>query len=230
MSASRDLPGWMYSMESDESNPTEAVDDARALPLSHLLPRLREYLRLVDPNRVQKAEELLSFSSEDELFRYLETTYGNTVAVDTSSPPAGQHDGMSTMPSKSSRSSRSVSSASDKRKRPRSKSNEEAEDEDLSDFIVSDSEDDEVVEEDEEEEFQESESDVDEPEPDEDLKRRKRLVKPPPPRPIAQGAMPTRFPAGPTIVCKYGKACYRKNPVHFQEFAHPWLLNQPPSG
>ncbi|KAG9394321.1 Zinc-finger (CX5CX6HX5H) motif [Carpediemonas membranifera] len=24
-------------------------------------------------------------------------------------------------------------------------------------------------------------------------------------------------------VCKYGKGCYRKNPVHFQEFAHPWL-------
>ncbi|KAJ3033763.1 hypothetical protein HDV00_005839 [Rhizophlyctis rosea] len=23
--------------------------------------------------------------------------------------------------------------------------------------------------------------------------------------------------------CKYGKACYRKNPDHFAEFAHPWL-------
>ena len=23
-------------------------------------------------------------------------------------------------------------------------------------------------------------------------------------------------------VCKYGKDCYRKNPLHFKEFAHPW--------
>lgn len=25
------------------------------------------------------------------------------------------------------------------------------------------------------------------------------------------------------IVCKYGVACWRKNPQHFEEFAHPWL-------
>ncbi|KAJ3163603.1 hypothetical protein HDU86_000186 [Geranomyces michiganensis] len=24
-------------------------------------------------------------------------------------------------------------------------------------------------------------------------------------------------------VCMFGKKCYRKNPVHFQEYAHPWL-------
>ncbi|TPX72371.1 hypothetical protein SpCBS45565_g00458 [Spizellomyces sp. 'palustris'] len=24
-------------------------------------------------------------------------------------------------------------------------------------------------------------------------------------------------------VCKYGQSCYRKNPLHFAEFAHPWL-------
>ncbi|KND00810.1 hypothetical protein, variant [Spizellomyces punctatus DAOM BR117] len=24
-------------------------------------------------------------------------------------------------------------------------------------------------------------------------------------------------------VCKYGQSCYRKNPMHFAEFAHPWL-------
>ena len=23
-------------------------------------------------------------------------------------------------------------------------------------------------------------------------------------------------------VCMYGTACYRKNPIHFEEFAHPW--------
>jgi hypothetical protein len=23
-------------------------------------------------------------------------------------------------------------------------------------------------------------------------------------------------------VCKYGTECYRKNPVHFKEFLHPW--------
>jgi hypothetical protein len=26
--------------------------------------------------------------------------------------------------------------------------------------------------------------------------------------------------------CKYGPACYRKNPAHFAEFAHPWLAAQ----
>lgn len=24
-------------------------------------------------------------------------------------------------------------------------------------------------------------------------------------------------------ICKYGKKCYRNNPLHFKEFAHPWL-------
>jgi hypothetical protein len=24
-------------------------------------------------------------------------------------------------------------------------------------------------------------------------------------------------------VCQYGPACYRKNPLHFKQFAHPWL-------
>jgi hypothetical protein len=23
-------------------------------------------------------------------------------------------------------------------------------------------------------------------------------------------------------VCRYGKACYRKNPDHFKQFKHPW--------
>ncbi len=26
-------------------------------------------------------------------------------------------------------------------------------------------------------------------------------------------------------VCKYGDRCYRKNPVHFQEFSHPGMLH-----
>ena len=28
---------------------------------------------------------------------------------------------------------------------------------------------------------------------------------------------------GKKQVCRYGKTCYRKNPQHFEEFAHPWL-------
>ena len=28
---------------------------------------------------------------------------------------------------------------------------------------------------------------------------------------------------GAVPVCKYGQQCFRKNPQHFQEFAHPWL-------
>ncbi|RWS11054.1 tyrosyl-DNA phosphodiesterase 1-like protein, partial [Dinothrombium tinctorium] len=27
-------------------------------------------------------------------------------------------------------------------------------------------------------------------------------------------------------ICKYGTNCYRKNPVHFQQFSHPWLDTQ----
>ncbi|KAF4724363.1 hypothetical protein FOZ62_028231 [Perkinsus olseni] len=30
-------------------------------------------------------------------------------------------------------------------------------------------------------------------------------------------------PAPQRPVCMYGTKCYRKNPVHFKEFAHPWL-------
>ncbi len=28
---------------------------------------------------------------------------------------------------------------------------------------------------------------------------------------------------GALPVCKYGQQCFRKNPQHFKEFAHPWL-------
>ena len=28
---------------------------------------------------------------------------------------------------------------------------------------------------------------------------------------------------GPLPLCKFGEECYRKNPQHFKEFAHPWL-------
>ena len=24
-------------------------------------------------------------------------------------------------------------------------------------------------------------------------------------------------------LCKYGISCFRKNPLHFEEFAHPWV-------
>ncbi|KAJ3187763.1 hypothetical protein HDU85_006156 [Gaertneriomyces sp. JEL0708] len=33
----------------------------------------------------------------------------------------------------------------------------------------------------------------------------------------------TRRRAAVKQVCRYGTACYRRNPVHFAEFAHPWL-------
>ena len=209
-------------MESDDSSDCMRGSHSAPPPLTHLLPRLREYLRLVDPSQVEKAEDLLRFSTEEELFKYLESTYGNTVTVEDE--PVHDHQELQPSHPKPSKPSRSLSSGVSRRKRSRSKSNAEADEDALSDFIVSDSEE-ELSEEEEEEEFEESESDVEEPEPDDDLKRRKRLAKPPP---QAKAAMPTRYPTGPTIVCKYGKACYRKNPVHFQEFAHPWLLNQPP--
>jgi hypothetical protein len=217
----------MYSMGEDDQEMTDFVSKSETPSnLEHLRPRLEEYLALVDPSRVPQASKLLSdFSSEDELFSYLALQYGNTVKVDGAS--GGKHDSSGSTHGKSSSAIKSASKSPSKRK-PKLKSRPPDEDEaELSDFIVANSEDEEPSdEEDEESEFEESESDVDEPEPDLDLRKRKRRPGPPPPP--SKPPMPTTLPPGPTIVCKYGKDCYRKNPVHFQEFAHPWLLNKPP--
>ena len=46
--------------------------------LFDLLPRLEEFLKLVDPPRVPRAQELLlEFDSEEELFAALQEEYGN---------------------------------------------------------------------------------------------------------------------------------------------------------
>jgi hypothetical protein len=74
---------------------------------------------------------------------------------------------------------------------------------DLEDFIVPDSEEEEEVSDEEEEDSFE-------------------VINPIPTRSKDRSRSPRRA-TGPQIVCKYGRACYRKNPVHFQEFAHPWL-------
>ena len=187
---------------------------------------------IVDPDRADRAIELLvNAQTEDELFRDLEAQYGEMDAARVE-----QQENMSrqqqTVPVTSVPSSSSKRKAAPKAvpKAAPKKSLPTPEEDDMSDFIVSDSEEDEPSEDEEESEFEEDESEIEEPEPDEDLAKRRRLS---PKTPLSAGPPParppiaTRLPPGPTIICKYGKACYRKNPVHFQEFAHPWLLNPP---
>jgi hypothetical protein len=200
-------------------------------PLIHLLPRLKEYLAIVDPDRVEAAMELLvNCQTEAELFDDLQTQYGDlpveaTEGLESSVRPITE----AVDPEKHKRSKRIKSGSEDSAgRKSKAHRTREAEDEELSDFIVPDTDEDGAVGEEEESEFSESESDIEEPEP-EDLSKRKLsprgipVPSSPPPRP----PMPTRLSNGPSVLCKYGKACYRKNPVHFREFAHPWLLNQP---
>jgi hypothetical protein len=196
MSDRRSLPGWMFSSgDPEDANSRSGLQINPDPPLIHLLPRLKEYLRIVDPGRVDRAMELLvNCQSEDELFNDLQTQYGDLEIVEETEN-AGH-----------------LERSESPRRVPSKRSRDE---DDLSDFIVSDSE-------------------LEEPDPDESVSRKTKIsrsrspvlrVRPGPP-PSAT-PVPTTLPLGPTIVCKYGKACYRKNPVHFQEFAHPWLLDQP---
>lgn len=192
----------MFSSTGEQPTTPATPDSPEAVPLMHLLPRLKEYLQIVDPDRVDRAMELLvNAQTEDELFSDLQAQYGD-LTVETV-------DGNQNV----SRTQKRAQS-SDKGKSKKAKHKSFSRDEDLSDFIVSDSE----------EIDEEEDSEIQEPEPDEDLPPRAR--KSPSPRSPAP-PVATSLPLGPTVVCKYGKACYRKNPVHFQEFAHPWLLNQP---
>lgn len=192
----------MFSSTGGESTSPTTPDSPEAVPLMHLLPRLEEYLQIVDPDRVDRAMELLvNAQTEEELFSDLQAQYGD-LTVETV-------DGDQNIPRTQKRAQSSGKGPAKKAKHKSS-----SRDEDLSDFIVSDCEE---VEE-------EENSEIQEPEPDEDLLLRVR--KPPSPR-IPSPPVATSLPLGPSVVCRYGKACYRKNPVHFHEFAHPWLLNQP---
>ena len=236
MNTQRKLPGWMYASEEPESqfSSSSPALPGTPHPLIHLLPRLKEYLSIVDPDRVDRAMELLiCCQSEEELFSDLQTQYGDLPV--SSNGESIQRNDVTEKPPVTKRARSSAKQTDDRiSKAPRNIGSEDGE---LSDFIVPDSEADEKgvegeeeEEEDEEEEseFSESESEIDEPEP-EDLSRRKLLSpsKPVPSSPPTRPPMPTRPSDGPTVLCKYGKSCYRKNPVHFKEFAHPWLLNQP---
>lgn len=198
---SRPLPGWMYSVDDTDALPSQPTppQDATQCALAHLLPRLREYLRIVDPGRVDKGMELLvNCQSEEELFSDLQAQYGDVEAVEQIDRP-----NTAAIPTKS---------------RPATKK-----------FIVSDSEgesigSDEDHEDDEEEEFSDDESvasGIQEPDPD-DTRPRKRVRASPPPQPVG---VPVQNPTGPTVVCQYGRRCYRKNPAHFAEFAHPWRID-----
>jgi hypothetical protein len=222
----------MYSAGEPDPEQSDIAASTGEPPLIHLLPRLKEYLALVDPERVDRAMEfLINCESEEELFGDLQAQYGD-LEVPVENNVKESTDVTVRSPRQTKASSSSASKPAPRPKAPtqpkkRSRTSVEEDDDEMSDFIVSDSEEEESSESEEESEFQES--DLDEPEPDEDLQRRRRSPKGPAPAPVSQppNSVPLGVPAGPTIVCKYGKACYRKNPVHFQEFAHPWL--NPPS-
>jgi hypothetical protein len=198
----RNLPGWLFSPGDD----AESADDIPRVenpviaepPLLHLLPQLRAFLELKDPEHVDRAMELLvNCQSEEELFADLQAQYGDVNVEDAEKlvPSSTESNNQTSNTRPQSSDSSRASSAS---KRPPSK---KSSDQDLDDFIVPDSE--ELESEEEEDEFEIL--------PSRDRSRSPRRV------------------TGPQIVCKYGKACYRKNPVHFQEFAHPWLPNGKPN-
>lgn len=232
----KQLPGWMYSSGEPDDLVTSSPEIDSNPPLIHLLPRLKEYLAIVDPSRSDRALELLvNAQTEDELFRDLQAQYGVLDATQVEQQDrVGEQPAAVITPESGAvdraRAKVSIDSSERRVLHTRVKAKRDEKDDEMSDFIVSDSEDDDSAEdEDEESEFEED-SDIDEPEPDEDLPKRRRLSPKSPPStgpPPSRPPVATRLPPGPAVICKYGKACYRRNPVHFQEFAHPWLLNPP---
>jgi hypothetical protein len=132
----------MLEPEDSPDTPTTPASSSDH-PLIHLLPQLKEFLTIKDPQRVDRAMELLAnASSEEELFADLQAEYGDVEVAEEDQP------------------------AVTKKQKTKDK-------------------------------FIESDSDSDESED------------------------------SPTLpICKYGKSCYRKNPVHFQEFSHPWKNTQ----
>ena len=198
----RSLPDWFYSQDERETSngPKEgkvvpAIGDP---PLLHLLPQLRAFLELKDPEHVDRAMELLvNCQTEEELFADLQTQYGDVEVDDVEKvvAPTEQTRSRKDQPSVSAPHANSHASSHQSRKH---------DEKDLEDFIVPDSEEEEVESEDDEDEFEIVPLDA--------RSRRTRSRSP-------------KKDSSPQIVCKYGKACYRKNPVHFKEFAHPWLPN-----
>jgi hypothetical protein len=230
MAPRENLPGWMFSGEEPISRNSSSSVLSIDHPLVHLLPRLKEYLAIVDPERIDRAMELLVNSeTEEELFTDLQAQYGDVVVPEASTGELASAPSTTRVVHSisSKQSDKTIIPKPDGLRAKRSRIHSPEDDEDLSDFIVDDTDEDDG-ESDEESEYTESESELDEPEPDEDLRKRKRSPKQPPPPPAAPPTpFKTRLPPGPTVICKYGKACYRRNPVHFQEFAHPWILNPP---
>ena len=222
----RGLPTWIYYDE-DNASPEEPNSPNKSQPvvsnptLIHLLPQLQAFLQIKDPGRVYRAMELLvNCDSEEDLFADLQAQYGDIeldVANERQPSPTPQSRVSGTM---DSQSSGNLTSNSQTSRNTRS---------DVSNFIVPDSEDGSDAEGIEDEDESELDDDWEDDEDDDEEE-----VKQPSPkksRSFSQSvnsstsatAGPSRSNHGPKIVCKYGKSCYRKNPIHFQEFAHPWL-------
>jgi aprataxin and PNK-like factor len=155
-------------------------------------------------------ELLVNCESEEDLFSDLQAQYGD-IEVDLESGRNNSEAAVSGNPP-------SVRSKTPMRTKSKSRLNRD-EDSDLSNFIVPDS--------DEEEESDYTDGDDEE----EDASTRSPSPKKSRTTSSAIRAQPVTTSSSvqrgsshrPQIVCKYGKSCYRKNPIHFQEFAHPWL-------
>jgi hypothetical protein len=197
----RTLPKWLFSPDDRDSEDASKQPKVDQLigdpPLLHLLPQLRAFLELKDPERVDRAMELLvNCQTEEELFADLQAQYGDVNVEDVE--VAETRGRTKTTDRASSRSAPPPPPPA------QAKPSKSEQDKDLEDFIVPDSEEEEVASGEEEDEFE--------------------IVPLDGPRRRDRSRSPKRDSA-PQIVCKYGKACYRKNPVHFREFAHPWLPN-----
>lgn len=206
----------MYSTDGDTQS-SSVIDPP---PLIHLLPQLKAFLQIKDPNRVDRAMELLvNCQSEEELYADLQAQYGDVVVDEIApSPPATSASSVDPIAHPASKKRENIDRLPNVTKKSKIVSDDE--------FIVADSDDLDEGDADSatENEYASSSSSSSELwEPDSSPGKSMQVKRTPssPPSHLLTGP-----PPGPTTVCKYGPSCYRKNPVHFQEFAHPWLIHR----
>ncbi|KAF4693920.1 hypothetical protein FOZ60_009667 [Perkinsus olseni] len=213
------LSGWMVTGDQpsghSQASTTVAGQRETGGPMDDFLPKLRQFLSIVDPDREKASsdEDLLrvlrEYDTPNELFASLDKQKNPQHIRDFDHTHSPLPDGGP------------PTSSPDKKKRKRDEdSPDDSKEDDLS-FIVPD--DDDVTD----------TSDwsggptlpdgqkhgvfhiVDDP----DYTASSSSSDPSP----ATSPNVSASPAPQRPVCMYGTKCYRKNPVHFKEFAHPWL-------
>jgi hypothetical protein len=171
--------------------------------IDELLPRLCDFLKMVDPESACNATEILSrFTDEEELFIWLNEKYGHQYNAnsDTWRPNRYDKPRLNKLSDQHSPSHKDHDSASDA---VNSDTEESDHDDDHDDYDPSD----------------DSSYDPSLESPAESKPPAKKLR-------TAAGTGSAgsddekKKPSKP--VCMYGTACYRRNPQHFSEFAHPW--------